>query len=494
MSQTLPDMRQQRGPPHAMMWIGFFVLVGFALRCLAARGGLWTDEAWSLIYAQHAGDALGVLTRINHDNNHHLNSLWLQFVGPEAPPILMRGLSIISSSATIAIAALIGLKRGQTVGVITAALFALSPIMVIYGSEARGYAAMMFALMIMIWRIDIWLDNQSAARPALLLAFCALIGSFSHLMMPLAVAMLWLWVFFACIGRGGMPGAFKIAADLLGPAIAVSVTSLSAVILIAAHSETGIQIGGYTPFSWPLFLLAISNIATFTAGIGYAWDLSFVMIAAIAAIGAAMHLTRLQIPAERKYFYAALILTMPVAVAAFGVGNSQYARYYLPAAAAILLLLAEWIGQLMLRQGRMRIGTTAFLVLMLGLASLQNYQLILSQRGQPGRAVEIISQFAPQGADVTITTERASATLKVAAAGLGYPLIISRSKCSSANFHFITGVTRKSAPYEMRSCAGLMRLIAFGTIIGPSGESWSLYQRQALPRRIAAVSSALPRQ
>jgi hypothetical protein len=69
----------------AILLIGGFIIAGFTLRCLAAQGGLWTDEAWSLVYAQQASDALGILTRINHDNNHHLNSLWLLTVGPEAP-------------------------------------------------------------------------------------------------------------------------------------------------------------------------------------------------------------------------------------------------------------------------------------------------------------------------------------------------------------------------------------------------------------------------
>jgi hypothetical protein len=484
MSETAHNMRL----PSAMLGVGLFVVVGFILRCLAAQGGLWTDDAWSLVYVQQAGDALGVLTRINHDNNHHINSWWLLLVGPDAPPMLMRGLSIITSSVTIWIAALIGFRRNRTIGIITAALFALSPIMVVYGSEARGYAPMMLMLMIMIWRTDIWLDDQPAPKPALLLATCALFGCFSHLMMLPAM------VFLAGMKRSGFLNSAKTAADLLGPAVAVSVFSASAIIIIATRSETGLQVGGYIPFMWPLFALAISNLFTFTAGLGHTWDLSIWMILAIAVMGAALILTRWQIPAERRWFYTILILTMPVAVALLGLGNSQYPRYYLPAAAAILLLLAEWIGQLMLRQSAMRIGGTVILLLILGLASVQNYQLIVSQRGQPGHAVEAIAKAFPKGADVTISATRASATLKVAATRLHYPLKISTGKCNTTDFHFITGMAKDSKPYILRDCGPAMRLIAFGDTIGPSGESWSLYQRQALPRPTAAVSSATSRQ
>ena len=351
-----------------LLLVSAIIIAGFVLRCFAARGGLWTDEAWSLVYAQRAGDALGVLTRINHDNNHHLNSLWLHLVGAEAAPILMRGLSIMTSSITILVAALIGFRRNRPTGVITAALFALSPIMVVYGSEARGYAPMMLAMMIMIWRIDIWLEDRSAPRPALLLAFCALIGSFSHLTMLFAVAMLGLWVFFAGVHRCGVLKSIRVTADLLGPALAVAVLSVSAVVIIAARSATGLQVGGYIPFAWPLFSNALSELLTLSTGIGYAAQSAIWAALAIAAFGVTMRFTPWQLPTERKWFYAVMILTMPVAVAFLHPGNSQYARYYLPAAIAILLLIGEGLGHFAIYQQRSKIIVGAILSVMLSLS------------------------------------------------------------------------------------------------------------------------------
>jgi hypothetical protein len=478
----------------AVLLVGAFIIAGFILRCLTARGGLWTDEAWSLVYVQQAGDALGVLTRINHDNNHHLNSWWLLLVGPEAPPMLMRGLSIITSSITILIAALIGFRRNRATGVIAAALFALSPIMVVYGSEARGYAPMILALMIMIWRIDIWLETKSEPRPTWLLAFCALLGSFAHLAMLPAVGTLAIWVFLANISSHGFLKSAKLTADLIGPALTLSFLSLCMIILIATQSATGLQIGGYIPFDWPLFGLAISNLLSFSTGIGYTSDLSISMILPIVAISLAMIVTRWPMPRERRWFYIILILTMPVVVATLTMGNSQYPRYYLPAAAAILLLVAEWIGQLRTRQASARITAATILTLMLGSALLQNYQLIISQRGHPDHAISMIAKAAPAGANVTISLERASATLKVAAAAQRYPLHIVHAKCGLASFHYVIGMSHESRPSIRKACGRSMQLIAFGDTIGPSGESWSLYQRQALPRPIAAVSSALSRQ
>jgi Dolichyl-phosphate-mannose-protein mannosyltransferase len=490
MNQSVADMHQR----SAILLIGIFILIGFALRCLAASGGLWTDEAWSLVYAQQAGDALGVLTRINHDNNHHLNSWWLQLVGPVAPPMLMRGLSIITSSATILVAALIGSRRNRPTGIIAAALFALSPIMVVYGSEARGYAPMMLALMIMIWRIDVWFEDRSVPKPALFLAFCTALGTLAHLTMLPGVVMLAVWIFVAEAQTRGLLKSAKQTADLLAPALAISVLSLCIVTIIAARSATGLQVGGYIPFMWPQFALAISNLLTFSVGIGYAWDISIWMILAIATISLAMFITRWTMPRERKWFYAILILTMPAVVAVLNLGNSQYPRYYLPAAAATLLLLAEWIGQLTTRQSLSRIGAVGILTLLLGSSLVQNYQLIVSQRGHPEHIVAAIAKAAPAGANVTIAFVRTSAMLKVAAAGRRYSLNIMQAQCGASNFHFVAGVVRESRSHLLPECGPSMRLIAFGDVVGPSGESWSLYHQQALPRPIAAVSSALSRQ
>src|SRR5438045_9458345 len=91
-----------------MLWwsaVAGVAVAGLILRVLAARGGLWTDEAWSMIYAEQARNAVGVFVRINHDNNHHLNTLWLQAVGSGAQPWLARLTGILTGTASSVVAA-----------------------------------------------------------------------------------------------------------------------------------------------------------------------------------------------------------------------------------------------------------------------------------------------------------------------------------------------------------------------------------------------------
>ena len=93
------------------LFVWVIVLLGLALRIASAQGGLWLDEAWSAELARQAHTPLGVFLNINHDNNHHLNSLWLQYVGLGAPPPLARAFSIATGTAGIAVAGWIGHRR-----------------------------------------------------------------------------------------------------------------------------------------------------------------------------------------------------------------------------------------------------------------------------------------------------------------------------------------------------------------------------------------------
>src|SRR6476659_1883691 len=102
--------------PQSQTWwatVGAVALAGLALRIAAARGGLWTDEAWSVIYAAQARDVVGVFLRINHDNNHHLYSLWLQAIGINASPLLARLPAIVAGTLCVPLAALVVAKRSS---------------------------------------------------------------------------------------------------------------------------------------------------------------------------------------------------------------------------------------------------------------------------------------------------------------------------------------------------------------------------------------------
>src|SRR4051812_8627628 len=184
---------------HDRRWwwlVGAVALAGLALRIAAAQGGLWTDEAWSVIYAAEARDAAGVFLRINHDNNHHLYSLWLQAIGPAASPLLARVPAILAGSFCIVVAALVAGRRSRTAGIVAALLFAVAPALVAFGSEARGYAMMLLAALLTLLLVGDAVDGRPARGARWWLAALALFGMFSHLTMaaPVAIATLWFYL------------------------------------------------------------------------------------------------------------------------------------------------------------------------------------------------------------------------------------------------------------------------------------------------------------
>jgi hypothetical protein len=139
------------------------VVAGVALRVAAARGPLWMDEIWSILLARYGRSLAGVVT-LHHDNNHHLNTLWLLLVGPDRSPLLYRVPAVLAGAGMVLWATLRPLHRSGLDRLVTAALLSCSYLLVHYGSEARGYSlAMVFGLGA-YQAMDLWPSGGRAGR------------------------------------------------------------------------------------------------------------------------------------------------------------------------------------------------------------------------------------------------------------------------------------------------------------------------------------------
>lgn len=125
---------------------GILVLAA-AVRVVAARGDLWLDEIWAMYLAADVKSVWDIFTRLQQDTNQHLCTLYFYLVGEVPHPLLYRLPSLAAGVAGIALArrVVIGRRGGETLT--WAWLMALSFPMILYSSEARGYAlAVFFAL------------------------------------------------------------------------------------------------------------------------------------------------------------------------------------------------------------------------------------------------------------------------------------------------------------------------------------------------------------
>ena len=445
-------------------------LAGLASRIAASGGALWLDEAWSAVLAHDVRTPLGVFAGINHDNNHHLNSLWLQTVGLGAPPLVARALSIAAGTIAIVVAGLIGARRGPWAGIATALLFALSPVMVTLGSEARGYAPMMLMVLISLWYIDRWLSGDHEAERPVTLAVCFFVGALFQLTMVFAACALIGWPLLVLWQREGWRRALLKTARLLGPAVA-------ALFLVAAIVAAPVVIGGaefrfgsQQSFTILLFLHGLIDLFGYTVG----WPVISFWLPAGAAI---LVILARSLETPRLAFYWLAIIAFPLTVAALQMMNAGHPRYYLIAGLALLLLIGETVGALIRAGGWRAAGGAAALVAFAGASLAADLDLVRNRRGDTAPAIRALAERAPEGTRVIIDRETGLALLKVAAAEAGYPIEIAMT-CLPARFVFADWFNGEpDGPPAIRRCGFTYRAILSGDGRGLSGQNWTLYER-----------------
>jgi len=156
------------------------VLAAAAIRIRAAHNDLWLDEIWSLNLAHSVSSPIGVFTAIHHDNNHYLNTLYLYFLPDRGNWWGYRILSILFGIATVIVAGFVGNRRTRINALILMFLTAFSYFLVLYSSEARGYSAVVFFVLLSFLLLDLYLEKPGI-RLAVLFSVTAAFGFLSHL-------------------------------------------------------------------------------------------------------------------------------------------------------------------------------------------------------------------------------------------------------------------------------------------------------------------------
>jgi len=173
-----------------MFWAGF--AVSAFLMVAASRGDLAIDEVISLEKAESAGTWVGLVTQNPNDNNHLLNTFFLRLLGRQKHLLVYRLPAVGFGIATLAALALTARRWGKTVPVWVVWLAGLSCPMILYSSEARGYApAMFFAVASFEW---LQRCRERCTWPGRLLFWALLcLGFLAHFSFGLFCVALGLW-------------------------------------------------------------------------------------------------------------------------------------------------------------------------------------------------------------------------------------------------------------------------------------------------------------
>ena len=175
------------------------VLIAAAVvRFVAARDEFWLDEIWSLLaFARTIKSPLDVFT-LHHDNNHYLITLWMYFVGPQQRNwLIYRIPSLVAGIGTVALAAQVGRRWGTFATLAASIVTGASYVLIVYASEARGYALAGFFALVAFLALDRFLATRSSAANLLFVVACVL-GFLSHLTFIEFYFGAALWSFAAC--------------------------------------------------------------------------------------------------------------------------------------------------------------------------------------------------------------------------------------------------------------------------------------------------------
>jgi hypothetical protein len=454
--------------------LAVLVLIALALRVAAAQGALWLDEAWSAVFARDAATPADVFLAINHDNNHFANTLWLQATGWGAPPLMSRALSIFSGTLAVAVGGMIGLRRSPAAGLATAALLAVSPILVIYGSEARGYAPMLLALLAAVAVVDRWLFVAPFRSAPFLLGAVAAFGMISHLTMLFGLVAVAGWIAETLMRRMPPLRALAETMKVMRWAFA-AVLAVLAMISVVALGNAGYRIGSVWPFSPSAFIGAVGEMLGYSLG----WQKAPAGPTIVAAlILLALALWRLPALRDRAAFYVLAIVLLPAAVFLLRLENSGFPRYFLVTALALLLFVGDLLGAGLQRARLFRWAATAALIAVCAASLLLDRALILDRRGDPGDAITAMRLHAADGATAAVGNPRSSAVLASAAASAGYRLHFAERPCPPAPFLYVDEDGWAPMPERLMRCGVGYRVVATRSFIGLSGLTWTLYGRE----------------
>lgn len=452
--------------------LALILLLGLGLRIACARGGLWVDEAWSALHARDAGNLAGVLFRIDHDNNHHLNSMWMQVAGVSASPVLIRALAIAAGTGTILVAALIGARSSPLRGLILATLFAVSPMMVNYGSEARGYAPMTLAALAALFLVDRALRQDGAPNgyDRVWLAAIALLGTASQMTMVFFLLCLAGWFHLSRTFKGPARGAFQETVRLFSPAAAASGAFIGLVIVSAAMNPKGMSVGSYEPFTPAALTQGILGM------VGGTFGLSSCPLSLAAAILIGLVLVAAARLRHDHYgpFYVLAIVAFPIGLGLLQVGNTGFARYYLVSSVALLMLTGALLATGLEKRGWWRTASAFGLVATVAASLWQVGNEVGLRRGDTDAAVEAMKNAVPRGTTILLQDPREQATLEVSAQRRGYRLSI-LTHCGSARYYRTDYPDGRRPPAQVARCGQHYSRVLTRPRGTFSGENWALY-------------------
>lgn len=471
-----------RSKPVGLVVFAAAAAAGFLLRLVAARGDPWLDEIYTLRLLESAKSLGDVFFEIHHDNNHFFNSAWLWWIGPDAPVLLMRLPAVMLGTLAIPAAWAIGRRHCDASGAIAALLMAIGYFFVHYGSEARGYAGMILAVLVAYNALLAILDGEARTRNVFVFAAAICVGTFFHLTMVEATAALCASFLARSTSQGdGLLATLRRVAPIGVLALAATLPAVGCFAYGAFSPD--FRTGAMEPFTFALLGKGLSGMARTVLGLPEALGDAAVVFG-VGAFGLAMLAL---VPARRRWFPAIAIFGLPLAHAAMHIPNQFYPRFHLTTAVALLLLTSDGLAVLWNRKGALRVVAIAALALIVAGQSLNLINFFRFGRGGYVAAFTRMSERGPVTYAADFANFQTAVVMEYEAdrAGIAAPRVLEQDWCTKAP-DWLISVAAPNTPMDLpaRKSAGpaacqtnYLRDESFPAW-GLSGFAWTLYRHE----------------
>lgn len=305
------------------------LVVATVLRCRGALNSLWLDEIWSLDLAATVRSPLDIFTSLHHENNHYLNTLYLYLAGNHGDWPGYRIPSLLAGIGSVFMAWLIGRRRSLVDALFSLTAIAFSYVLILYSSEARGYATTVFCAFLAYYLLEGYLQDRRPGT-SLLFSLVAVLGLLSHLMFASVLCSAVVWSCWRLIhDRTPLKGMLTSMTALFTAPLMISLILYW--VDIRKITEGG---GDEVPF-----LVAFRHAMAWVLGTSPSPVLiNCSALAAFAILVGGLYLLR-QEKNDALIFYLSVTLVFPLLLVFLRSSTALYVRHFLIPIAFIQLLL-----------------------------------------------------------------------------------------------------------------------------------------------------------
>jgi hypothetical protein len=317
--------------PRTRWLVAFLLIAAATIRIFAAGNDLWLDEIWSLLSVRKLASPLEVFTKIHLDNNHYLNSLWLYLFREHDNWPGFRIPSIVLSVGSVAMAGIIARRLNVRATLLAMFLVAFSYMEILYASEARGFASVVFFSFASFYLLERYLEKESWPA-ALFFSISAILGFASHLIYLnfFCAAILWSGWRLIKSDRG--------KAQIVKSMLACHAAPAMFFILLYILDVRRLGVGGGTPASLP---------GTFAQSLGWAFGgPSFVCITLAAVLFMAGLLILSRQHSDLLVFFIGVILVFPILMVTLHHSDAIYVRHFIVGSSFLLILISLVLARL----------------------------------------------------------------------------------------------------------------------------------------------------